>query len=167
MKISVSILFSLIIGSIIIALTTCKSVTPSNYKSIVLSAIISNWTQDSGTAYLSVTATLSNNTSKDTSFIIMSCSWEDFFSLDTKDLFIVESECNKNVPERVHLLSNSTKQFNLKLITQANDRNFALKFRIGFNWLPISDGEDVIDKYLRLKDKRNIIWSDTLLVRSK
>jgi len=162
MKVSVSILFWLFIGSIIIAIPMCEPTQSSKSKKVVLSVVTSKWTQDSTIAYLPVTATLSNSTYSDTSFLIMSCSWDEFFEVDTKELFLLRSDCNKNVPERILLQPNSTKQFELKLRSRTGKPKLGLRFRVGFDWLPVSEGEDIINKYLQFKEGRNIIWSDTL-----
>ena len=162
MKSSVSILFCLFIGSILIAITTCERTHSSKSKTIVLSVTTSSWIQDSSVAYLPVTAMLSNNTSSDTSFLIMSCSWDEFFEIDTKELSLLGWDCNKNVPERVRLSPNSTKRFELKLKSDTGKPKFGSRFRVGFNWLPVSDGDDIINKYLQSREVRNMIWTDIL-----
>jgi len=96
----------------------------------------------------------------------MSCSWQDPYTTDTKDLSISVNECDKNVPRLIKIPPHSTQNTVIKLTTQKNSRQLTgLQFRIGFNLVTAKNYDEMFSKVSQLTKLNNVIWSDTLKLK--
>jgi len=109
-----------------------------------------------GENYL-VEVTLTNNKPETLYYYSMSCSWQDFYQIDN-DLFTINgSECDKNVPVVLSLVSGKSTMVMLSL-SPINSPGKLITFRIGFNLLQPTNPvalpawEDMLDK--------NVVWTD-------
>jgi hypothetical protein len=93
----------------------------------------------------------------------MSCSWQDVYTTNTKDLRIIGCNCDKNIPVVVKLPPHCKRE---TLITCASTKSIhqlkALKCSIGFNFVDAGNGQELIAQSAALTAMKNVIWSDTL-----
>ena len=111
--------------------------------------------------YLIVPVTLTNNSKDTLNYLSMSCSWEDLYVVDHKNLEIEGSICDKNIPAILTLAPAEKRTVALKLITgQVSDRT-KKEFKIGYNLIKSTKRQDLLS-YRALKKKANIIWSNAV-----
>ncbi|MBI5373017.1 MAG: hypothetical protein HZA79_13425 [Sphingobacteriales bacterium] len=76
------------------------------------------------------------NQSKDTlRYHSMSCSWQDYYSVNNSKLKITPSECDKNIPTVLTLAPQQVRQVILEVEIPKNQNLADLVFRIGFHLL--------------------------------
>ncbi|POS00635.1 hypothetical protein Q361_1398 [Flavobacterium croceum DSM 17960] len=149
-----------IIGSTVFLSCSHKS---GEKDEMTLSARINNWEKDGDINYLLIKTSLTNSLSDTVTYISMSCSWQDSYTTDTKDLFISVNECDKNVPQLIKIPPHSRRDTVIKLTTKKNIRQLTgLRFRIGFNFIRAKNNNEMFSKVSQLPKMNNVIWSDTL-----
>ncbi|MCL9804885.1 DUF4352 domain-containing protein [Flavobacterium amniphilum] len=113
--------------------------------------------------YLIVPVTLTNNSKDILNYLSMSCSWEDLYVVDHKNLTIEGSVCDKNIPTILTLAPGKKKTVALKLITGQVSGTAKKEFKIGYNLIKSTKRQDLF-QYSTLKKKKNIIWSNTVSI---
>ena len=107
---------------------------------------------------LIIPITFTNNTKNLLKYYSMSCSWEDFYSVDNKELQVNRQDCDKNIPIILTLTPGESKIVEIKLLMSKIIDTSEIKFKIGFNLMKVSSSKKEFDFYEHLK-KKNIIWS--------
>ena len=137
-----------------------KKAVAETMQPLSLSAQVGSWKTVPPKRYVSVITTLTNNTSDTLRFIIMSCSWQDAYAVDTKELSIYPVNCDKNIPELLAIPPHGQEQRALVLETEKSVEELQkVKFRVGFNGLTAKGPAEVFEKVDQLRDMRNVVWS--------
>ena len=107
-----------------------------------------------------------SNISNDTlRYLSMSCSWDESFSIDNKNLNILVWGCDKNVPVDKLVLPHNSVVYNIPVLTDGTIESN--KFRIGMNLLIVNKKNKRFTWDLILSDykTKNLIWSNPVTVR--
>lgn len=132
-------------------------------KQLTLTAEIDDWKQNGKLNYLVIKITLTNHSADTISYISMSCSWQHFYSTDTKEFSIEGNECNRNAYILKKILPFSKEVNILKLIPKKDIAQLHnLKFRIGFNYIMAESSDDLFAKARQLEKMKNIVWGNTI-----
>ena len=95
----------------------------------------------------------------------MSCSWQDFYSVDNKKLQIEIIPCEKNIPTILMLAPGQTKTVEIRLLISQSVDASEIKFKIGFNLMEVDKSKNPFDfDFKEEQKKENIIWSNTILI---
>ena len=92
----------------------------------------------------------------------MSCSWQNFYSVDNKKLEIEQSSCDKNIYIILTLEPNQSKKAELRiLINQEMDASI-VNFKIGFH---LVRDQVFMDNYdFQNQMNKQIIWSNEIFM---
>ena len=152
-----------IIGSISIIFCSSQKINSDN---LIFAAQIDSWTTEGNINYLLVNTTLTNTSSDTVKYVSMSCSWQDVYSTDTRDLIIYVNVCDKNVPQIIDIPPHDKRDILLKLsCTKSINQLQGLKFKIGFNFIAAENYDEMFSEVYQLTEMKNVIWSNTLRVR--
>lgn len=149
-------------------LLSCNTKQNNTYEKgeLNISAIIDSIKTKENLSYIFVTAKLTNPSFDTLRYITMSCSWQDPFTTDMKDLVIRGEDCNKNVPKLQEVLPLKSNEYSLQLTSKQTIVELKNKgFRIGFNWVTAKDFDEMFLKLPQLREMKNVVWSDTLRIR--
>jgi hypothetical protein len=113
------------------------------------------------TTFLITPSTLTNNTKDTLRYYSMSCSWQDFYSVDSNKLQVEGNECDKNIPTILTLAPGQSRTVEIKLLISQTIDASEIKFKIGFNLMKVSGTKNEFD-FRELQKKENIIWSNTI-----
>lgn len=114
---------------------------------------------------LIIPTTLTNNTKDTLSYYSMSCSYNDFYSVDNPSLKVEGSNCDKNIPSILTLAPSHSRKVEIRLILSQGIDNAEIKFKIGFNLLKESKTEGYLSRGLSaMRQKKNIIWSNEISI---
>ncbi|WP_334125403.1 hypothetical protein [Empedobacter brevis] len=117
------------------------------------------------TTYWIIPTTLKNNSNDTLKYFSMSCSWEEFYSVDNKKLEIEPKSCDKNIPKILTLAPGKESTVEIKLIINKTIDEPKIKFKIGFNLMKVDNGKTIFDyDYKEEQKKKNIIWSNEILM---
>lgn len=101
--------------------------------------------------------TLINNTKDTLHYRSMSCSWQDIYTIDSKDLTIEPAICDKNVPVVISLAPGQGRTVELRLLSNAAASQ-PVNFRVGINILKNSKaGDNNLDN-----TKELLVWSNLI-----
>lgn len=151
------------IGSSIFALYSFQKNYNDKTEQLTFRAVVDRWETIADVNYLLIKTTLTNFSSDTVAYITMSCSWQEAYATDTKDLVVVINECVKNVHELIKIPPKSRRDTVLKLISQKSRRELkGLQFRVGFNFVSARNYDEMFSKASQLTEMKNVIWSDTL-----
>ena len=144
-----------------IALISCASTMAQNNKESKLSfsAKINGWNKHTN---IPVTITLTNNTSDTISYVSMSCSWQDIYTVNTKYFSILINECGKNFPTLIQIPPHSKEEKNLLLHIVEKNKLQNAQFKVGFHFVEVKKHEDIFTKSKELLNAGNILWSNIL-----
>jgi hypothetical protein len=93
----------------------------------------------------------------------MSCSWQDFYSVDNKKLQIEIAECDKNIPTILTLEPGQSKTVEIRLLTNPTMNESKIKFKIGLNLMKASKAQNPLDlDFKEESKKKNVIWSNII-----
>ena len=109
--------------------------------------------------FLITPTTLTNNTKDTLRYYSMSCSWQDFYSVDKKELQVDGQECDKNTPTILTLALGESKTVEIRLLMNQTIDASEIKFKIGFNLMKVSNTQKEFD-FNEQQKKKNIIWSN-------
>jgi hypothetical protein len=111
-----------------------------------------------------VTPTTLTNKTKDTlRYFSMSCSWQDFYSVDNNKLQVEGTSCDKNIPKILTLAPGQSRTVEIRLLISQTMDASEIKFRIGFNLIKASSTQKTIDfDFKEEKKKKNVIWSNII-----
>jgi hypothetical protein len=113
-----------------------------------------------------VTTKITNESSDTIRYLSMSCSWQDPYTIDGKELVVQRAECDKNVPQLVEVPPLGVIQVVLHLCSSKTiDELKQAPFRIGFNCVTARDSDEMFLNLSQLRDMKNVVWSDTMRVQ--
>ena len=109
--------------------------------------------------------TLTNNTKNTLRYFSMSCSWQDFYSVDNNKLQIGGVDCDKNVPTILIIAPRQTKTVELRLLMSQTMDASEMKFKIGLNLMKVPKTQKPMDfKFREERKKKNLIWSNVIFM---
>lgn len=107
--------------------------------------------------------TLTNNTKDTLKYFSMSCSWQDFYSVDNSKLVVEDTPCDKNIPTILTLTPGQSKTVEIRLLISQTMDSSKIKFRIGFNLMKLVKNQKVYEfDFKEEKKKKNVIWSNII-----
>lgn len=112
-----------------------------------------------GTKFWLVECTLTNYSKDTLSYLTMSCSWTDFYSVDKKDFEIEGLVCDKNIPDLIKIAPGESRQEVLRLFNRKNlIDSKSQEFKVGLNLITTKSTNN-----LKSKQKiKNILWSNVI-----
>lgn len=112
---------------------------------------------------LSLKVTLINNTSDTVKYISMDCSWQESYRINSDKWKIDISICYKNGRVIISLPPHQSTSKILCLIKKEGISKFeTMKFKIGFNFIPLNESKNIPSKFDYFFKIENIIWSNTI-----
>lgn len=135
----------------------------SSDQNVVLTIQKGEKIKENKVTYWIIPTTLTNNTKDTLNYFSMSCSWQDFYSINSRKLQIEPSECFKNIPVILTLALGKKEKVNIKLqISQTMDAP-KINFKIGFNLIKVKSGQSFFDFDLNEEGKKKqMIWSNEI-----
>ncbi len=110
-----------------------------------------------------IPTTLTNNSKDTLRYFSMSCSWQEFYSVDNKKLQIEIAECDKNIPTILILAPRQSKTVEIRLLISQTMDASEIKFKIGLNLMKVSRTQKSFDfDFQEEQKKKNVIWSDLI-----
>ena len=107
--------------------------------------------------------TLTNNTKDTLRYFSMSCSWQDFYSVDNRKLQVEGTPCDKNIPTILTLAPGQSRTVEIRLLISQTMDASEIKFKIGFNLMKVSATKKSHDfDFKEEQKKKNIIWSNVI-----
>ena len=111
-----------------------------------------------------IPTTLTNKTKDTLKYLSMSCSWQEFYSINSEKMQIVNSSCDKNISILLTLAPNQSTKVKVKLYRPKSFAS-AIKFRLGFKLFKVSNTVRKLNFPSSVKQKNKIvIWSDTISI---
>ena len=122
-----------------------------------------NVTKKNNQTFWVIPTTFTNNSKDTLRYYSMSCSWQDFYSVDNKKLKVEIAECDKNVPTILTLAPKQCKTVEIRLLISQTMDTSGIKFKVGFNLVKVSKTQKQFDFDLKEEQKKkNIIWSNLI-----
>ncbi len=113
--------------------------------------------------YWVIPTTLTNKSKDTLRYFSMSCSWQDFYSVDSRKLNIEPSLCEKNIPTILTIAPGQSSMVHIRLIVSQTMDTKEIKFKIGFNLIAAHKGQNPFDYDDKEGQKnKNIIWSNLI-----
>ena len=107
--------------------------------------------------------TLTNKTSDTLRYFSMSCSWQDFYSVDNNKLQVEGTPCDKNIPKILTLGPGQSRTVEIRLLISQTMDASEIKFKIGLNLMKASSTQKTFDfDFKEENKKKNIIWSNII-----
>lgn len=151
---------------LMITILLSNSVTFSqNYKNenYTLTIIKGKVVKENKQTFWETPTTLTNNTKDTLRYFSMSCSWQDFYSVDNNKLQIEGALCDKNAPTILTLAPGQTRTTVVRLLISQTMDAPDIKFKIGFNLMKVSKGQKLFDyDHKEEQKKKNVIWSNVI-----
>lgn len=115
--------------------------------------------------FLITPTTLTNNTNDTLKYYSMSCSWQEFYLVDSKELQVDGQECDKNIPIILTLAPGESKTVEIRLLMNQTIDTSEIKFKIGFNMMKVSNTQKEFNfDFNEQQKKENIIWSNIISI---
>ncbi|MBO9701868.1 MAG: hypothetical protein J7604_16795 [Sporocytophaga sp.] len=112
--------------------------------------------------YWVIPTTLTNNSNDTLKYYSMSCSWQDFYSVDNRKLQIDNATiCDKNILKILTLVPGQKQTVEVRLLISQTMDAPEIKFRIGFNLIKVTKKNNPLHYHEILK-KKNVIWSNEI-----
>ena len=108
-----------------------------------------------------ILATLTNQTKDTLKYFSMTCSWQDFYSVDNSKLQVEGTSCDKNIPTILTLAPGQSSTVEVKLLISQTMDASTIDFKIGFNIMKVKSSADKFDFNEQTK-KKNVIWSNII-----
>ena len=90
----------------------------------------------------------------------MSCSWQDYYTVDNNKLKIEYPLCDKNIPIILKLAPSESKSVELKLLISQTMDASSIDFKVGFH---LVYDQVFIDNFdFEQKFNNSILWSNTI-----
>ena len=141
-------------------LTFSQTVKKENY---VLTIIKGKVIKENKQRFLITPTTLTNNTKDTLKYYSMSCSWQYFYSVDSKELQVDGQDCDKNIPIILSLAPGESKTVEIRLLMNRTIDASEIKFKIGLNLMKVSSTQKEFDfDFNEQQKKKNIIWSNII-----
>ncbi|WP_133525210.1 hypothetical protein [Flavobacterium sp. 245] len=110
-----------------------------------------------------IPTTLTNNTKDTLKYYSMSCSWQEFYSVDSNKLQVEGKDCDKNIPTILTLAPRQSRTVENRLLISQRINASEIKFKIGFNLMKVSSNQKKFDfDFIEQRKKKNIIWSNLI-----
>ena len=136
---------------------------PSKKENYTLTIIKGKVTEENKQTFWITLATLTNNTKDTLRYYSMSCSWQDFYSVDNNILQVKGQGCDKNIPTILTLAPGQSRTVKIKLLIKSSVDTSKIQFKIGFNLMKVSRTQREFDfDFKELEKKKNIIWSNII-----
>jgi hypothetical protein len=113
-----------------------------------------------------IPVTVHNNSNQPLKYYSMSCSWQEFYHIDNKNLQVVESLCEKNIPKEVIIPAHSSHRDMVPFVYEKNNLKTHVSFRVGLN-INKNVEDNVFDGYDDELNIYNIVWSNEVKFISK
>jgi len=113
---------------------------------------------------LFVPVKLTNNSNDTLKYMTMSCSWEEFYMADRREIATIPIEpCDKNIPKCLTLGPHKSVIVNVPVVKLQRGK----RFRIGMALIKLNNHDNLFDllnigSYSIDKKDDNIIWSNTI-----
>jgi hypothetical protein len=118
---------------------------------------------DDNQTYFITLATFTNNTKDTLRYFSMSCSWQDFYSVDNNKLQFQGIDCDNNAPIILTLAPGQSRTVKLRLLVSNSMDSSNSNFKIGFNLMKASANQRAFSyDFKEGQKKKNIIWSNTI-----
>jgi hypothetical protein len=106
---------------------------------------------------------LTNKTNYTLRYFSMSCSWQDFYSVDNNKLQVEGTSCDKNIPQILTLAPGQSRTVEIRLLISQTMDASKIKFKIGFNLMKVSSTQKTFDfDFKEENKKKNVIWSNII-----
>jgi len=133
---------------------------------LLLSAKVDSSKTQENLTFIFITTKLTNSSSDTIKYITMSCSWQDPFTADLKELVVHGKDCDKTVPKLKEILPRTSEAVSFQLTSSKTFNELKDKiFRVGFNWVTAKDFDEMFLKLPKLWEMKNVIWSGTLRIK--
>lgn len=110
-----------------------------------------------------IPTTLTNKTNDTLRYFSMSCSWQDFYSVDNNKLQVEGTSCDKNIPQILTLAPGQSRTVEIRLLISQTMNASKIKFKIGFNLMKVSSTQKSFDfDFKEENKKKNVIWSNII-----
>src|ERR1700735_3609551 len=109
----------LILLYILIAFCSFQKIESTNNR-LSLKAHLGSWSKEGEDNLLPIKITLKNNTSYSVSYLSMSCSWDDFYTLNIEKFTFKGLLCTNNSPVRIKIPPHGKEEKELILIVKNN-----------------------------------------------
>ncbi len=152
-------IITLIIISSVFGQIYSQSIDEAKYKLVIKKGEI---VKDSTNTFLLIPATLTNQTNDTLKYFSKSCSWQEYYSVNNKNLEIETVNCDKNIPIILTLAPNQSATVDLRLLISQTIDSSPNSFKIGFHLLKdqvFMDMYDVSNQFYK-----NIIWSNEISI---
>jgi len=121
--------------------------------------------KESKQTYWVIPSTITNNSKDTLRYFSMSCSWQDFYTVDNKKLQIETALCDKNSPTILTLAPGYSKTVEIRLLRRQSMDASEIKFKIGLNLMKSSNSQNPLDfNFEEEQKKKNIIWSNVISI---
>ena len=150
--------------TIVVLLFNCVTFSQTSEKeNYTLTIIKGKVVEENKQTFWITLATLTNNTKDTLKYYSMSCSWQDFYSVDNNTLEVKREGCDKNIPTILKLAPGKSRTVNIKLLIKSSINTSKIKFKIGFNLMKVSSNQRELDfDFKEREKKKNIIWSNII-----
>jgi len=113
-----------------------------------------------------IPVTVHNNSDETLKYYSMSCSWEEFYHIDNKNLEVLGFPCEKNIPREVIVPAHSVHTDIVAFVYNKNNPKITERFRVGLN-INKNVKDDIFDGYDDELRRYNIVWSNEVQFISK
>jgi hypothetical protein len=105
---------------------------------------------------------LKNESEKEESYAVMSCSYSQNFKISDSSLHFMGKNCDSNYPVRITIPSGDTKTYDFIVLKNRKDK--IKEYSIGFKIIKIKPSLDLLNEYESQLEspKLKIIWSNKL-----
>jgi hypothetical protein len=118
------------------------------------------------TQYVFIKSSLSNNSEDTLLCFSMTCSGDDAYKIESKDLSIEKNICFSNVPMLIKVAPHKSFDYFLRLLTTQKNINFRdVNFRLGYNLVLSDTTKEFGSQVEQIGDMKNVIWSDTVRLK--
>lgn len=140
--------------------TFSQTVKETDYKLVIAKGKV---VKENKQTFWIIPTTLTDNTKDSLKYFSMSCSWQNFYSVDNSNLEIEVTPCDKNVPTILTLAPSQSKTIEMRLLIRQKIDTSEIKFRIGFNLMKLSKTQKIYDfDFKEEQKKKNVIWSNVI-----
>ncbi|SDX62371.1 hypothetical protein [Hymenobacter psychrophilus] len=159
-------LISIFILAILLTACSAEEVNTTSSEPLTISVELADGPMERPRYGVAIKATLTNNTADTLRYGTLSCSWQDTYILDTEELRIQGTSCDKNIPKLAAIPPRGKEKKIMVLVTDRSvEKSPAIRFRVGFHWLNASNYQEAFEKIEQLqntgiKNTENIVWSN-------
>jgi len=108
-----------------------------------------------------IPVTVHNNSDEPLKYYSMSCSWQEFYQIDNKNLSVFISDCDKNIPTEVLVPAHSIHTNIVPFFLEKTNLKTLQNFRVGLN-INKNVKDDPFSGYDEELRRYNIVWSNNV-----